>query len=38
MKNFKKVTAAALAISFSFLGASVVNTNNVSFASSQVRN
>ncbi|WP_394019628.1 hypothetical protein [Anaerococcus cruorum] len=37
MKNFKKVTAAALAISFSFLGGSIVNANNVSFASSQVK-
>lgn len=33
MNNFKKITAAALAISFSFLGASVVGESNVSFAS-----
>ena len=33
MKNFKKVTAAALAISFTFLGAGVVGESNVSFAS-----
>lgn len=33
MKKFKKVTAAALAISFSFLGTSVIGESNVSFAS-----
>ena len=33
MNNFKKITAAALAISFSFLGASVIGESNVSFAS-----
>lgn len=33
MNNFKKITAAALAISFSFLGAGVVGESNVSFAS-----
>ncbi|MDU2599005.1 hypothetical protein [Anaerococcus sp.] len=33
MKNFKKVTAAALAISFSFLGASVTSESNLSYAS-----
>lgn len=33
MNNFKKITAAALAISFSFLGTSVVGESNLSFAS-----
>lgn len=33
MNNFKKITAAAIAISFSFLGTSVVGESNVSFAS-----
>lgn len=37
MNNFKKITAAALAISFSFLGAGVVGEGNVSFASSEVK-
>lgn len=37
MNNFKKITAAALAISFSFLGTSVVGESNVSFASSEVK-
>lgn len=37
MNNFKKITAAALAISFSFLGAGVVGESNVSFASSEVK-
>lgn len=33
MKNFKKVTAAVLALSFSFLGASVTSESNKSYAS-----
>ncbi len=35
MKNYKKLAAATLAISFSLLGANVIVNNNVSLASEE---